>query len=270
MTGSAASITACVVARDEAGNLEDLLPTLRWADELLVLVDDASVDGSAQVAAELADRAEVRRFGSFAAFRNAALALAACPWILFVDADERVSDRLVAEVRAAAAASADRLAAGETLAPIGYWVPRRNVIFGRLMAGGGWWPDYQLRLLRVANARYDEARLVHEVAVLDGEAGHLAEPLLHLSYCTPGEFIARQRRYTDLEAHALAAGGAAFRRRSLVGQPVRELARRYVSLGGWRDGPVGLFLCLAMAYFVFKRVRLTRKMLPPGGAPPSW
>src|SRR5436190_20775512 len=98
---SVSGITACVIARDEAENLRELLPTLRWADEVIVLVDDATTDGSEDVAAKLADRVERHRFASFPAFRNTALELARCPWIFFVDADERVSPALAEEVRAA-------------------------------------------------------------------------------------------------------------------------------------------------------------------------
>jgi (heptosyl)LPS beta-1,4-glucosyltransferase len=251
------AITACVVARDAAADLKELLPTLRWAEEVLVLVDDASADESAAAARTLADRVEVRPFISFPAFRNMALDLASCDWIFFVDADERVSQPLAVEVRASVEATEALLAAGGE-ASVGYWVPRHNIIFGRLVEGGGWSPDYQLRLLRRDRARYDDARLVHEMVLLSGPAGHLAERLLHFNYDSPVDFVRRQRRYTAMEAEALRAEGTTFRARALVGQPLREFARRYFALGGWKDGPVGLFLSTALAYYAFKRVRLVR------------
>jgi glycosyltransferase involved in cell wall biosynthesis len=265
MTDNAATITACVVARDEAANLRELLPTLRWADELLVIVDDATRDDSMAVAGSLADRVEARPFRSFPAFRNAALDLAAHPWMFFVDADERISPALADEARHAAAASE----AGGAAAPVGYWVPRHNIIFGRLVQGGGWSPDYQLRLLRRDRARYDEDRLVHETVVLQGTAGYLEERLLHLNYDSPADFIRRQRRYTAMEAEMLRAEGATFRRRALVGQPMREFARRYLAFGGWKDGPVGLFLSAALAYYALRRVQLVRAGRPPASVRPG-
>jgi len=250
-------ITVCVIARDEAENLQDLLPTLRWADELLVLVDDRTNDDSAARARPLADRVEKRAFASFPAFRNMALDIAREPWVFFVDADERVSADLAAEARAAVSTSERSLAAGEAGAPVGYWVPRHNIILGQLIRGGGWAPDHQLRLLRRDKARYDESRVVHETVVLDGPAGYLAQHLLHLNYTSWPEFIARQRGYTALEAQALRSAGVTFARRALVGQPLREFVRRYLGLGGWKDGAVGLLLSLAMAYYAGERVRLT-------------
>lgn len=257
MTNDRSAITACVVARDAAADLSELLPTLRWAEELLVVVDDATQDDSEAVARPLADRVEVRPFVSFSAFRNTALELASRQWIFFVDADERVSPPLAAEATAAVEASEESLANGDE-APVGYWVPRHSIIFGRLVKGGGWSPDYQLRLLRRDRARYGEARFVHEVVLLDGPAGYLSERLLHFNYDSPADFIARQRRYTAMEAESLRAEGKTFRTRALVGQPVREFARRYFALGGWKDGPVGLFLSVALAYYAFRRVQLVR------------
>ena len=253
------TITACVIARDEAANLAELLPGLRWADEVLVLVDAATEDDSVAVATPLADRVELLPFVSFPVQRNAALALASGSWIFFVDADERVSQALADEVRAAVGTSERALAQSEEGAPVGYWVPRHNIIFGRLIRGGGWAPDYQLRLLRRGYAQYDESQPVHEIVTLDGPDGYLSERLLHLNYRTFGQFAAKQRRYTAMEAEALRAQGARYRARALVGQPLREFWRRYVGLGGWKDGPVGLYLSLAMAYYAFRRVELTRR-----------
>jgi glycosyltransferase involved in cell wall biosynthesis len=247
-----------VIARDEQANLAELLPTLDWADERLVLIDAATSDASFRVAQQHADRVESCRFISFPQMRNHALSLAHGDWVLFVDADERLSESLVAEVRAAVNASERRMQVGET-APVGYWIPRHNLIFGRLVRGGGWSPDYQLRLLRRLSARYDEARLVHEQVLLDGPSDHLHERLLHFNYASLRQFGAKQRQYTRLEAEELRAQGVHFRRRALVGQPLRELGRRYLALGGWRDGAVGLILALAMSYYAFQRVRLVRR-----------
>jgi glycosyltransferase involved in cell wall biosynthesis len=258
------TVTACVVARDEAENLAELLPTLNWADELLVVIDNATQDDSREIARAIADRVETRGFVSFSALRNAALDLVASDWVFFVDADERVSPALAAEARAAIAGATlphrgERPPAGDgEQTPVAFWVPRLNVMFGRLILGGGWYPDAQLRLLRRDAARYDEALLVHEQAQVSGPTGNLGEPLLHLNYRSFRQFIRKQRRYTELEARTLVQQGVRPRRRALLSAPLREFARRYVNLRGWVDGPVGLFLSLAMAYYAYERVRLAR------------
>ena len=217
-----------------------------------MLVDAASRDRTEQVAHACGARVEVRPFASFPAQRNLALDLARGEWVLFVDADERVSPALAAEVRAITARPAVD----------GYWIPRRNRILGRWMRGAGWWPDHQLRLLRRGRARYDEARLVHEVASVDGPTARLTEPLLHLNYATLPEFWRKQRRYAALAARGRAADPP--RARALLSLPLRELWRRFVTLHGYRDGPLGLVLSLLLAYFEWQTVRQARA---PAGRP---
>ena len=256
------AITACVIARDEADNLAELLPQLNWADERLVLLDGRTADASAIVATRQGARTETRPFRSFSAFRNEAMDLAQCRWIFFVDADERVSPELADEVRAAVANS-ERLSTAyppDSDTPVAYWVPRHNIMFGRLVQGGGWAPDYQLRLIRRGDGRYDESRPVHEVVNLDGPAGQLSERLLHFNYDSVSQFREKQSRYTALEAEALRASVGRPRLRALAAAPVREFVRRYFGLGGWVDGPIGLFLAFAMAYYAFRRVSLARRI----------
>jgi hypothetical protein len=160
-------------------------------------------------------------------------------------------------VRESATRSERLLTLNEPGAPTGYWVPRSNIILGRLVRGGGWAPDYQLRLLRRGRASYDESRTVHETVLLDGPAGYLTHGFIHYNYRSWSDFLVRQRGYTALEAQALREAGVRFRCRSLAGQPLREFAHRYLWLGGWKDGLLGLRLSLTMAYFAHKRVRLT-------------
>jgi glycosyltransferase involved in cell wall biosynthesis len=247
-TSSSPKISAVVLARDEADYIEPCLRSLAWADEVLVLLDPESRDATEAIARRLGARIEQRGFASFGALRNAGLELARGDWVLFVDADERVSPGLAAEIRQA-------VRGGDA----GYWIPRRNRILGRWMRGTGWYPDEQLRLLRRARARYDETRLVHEVATVDGPVGRLREPLIHLNYASLSEFWAKQRRYTALAARTRARAGRP-RARALLGAPLREFWRRFVTLHGYRDGALGLVLSLALAYFEWETVRQARAL----------
>jgi glycosyltransferase involved in cell wall biosynthesis len=234
-------LTAAIIARDEERHIGACLASVAGlADEVLLLLDERTADGTAAVAA--AHGATVRRepWRGFPAQRNRALDLARHPWVLFVDADERLTPELAAEIRAL-------LAAGPAAA--GYWIPRRNLFFGRALRGGGWYPDRQLRLLHRDAARFDESRLVHETAELAGPAGDLAGHLLHHNIEGLGELWAKQSRYALAEARTLYAAGRRARPRNFVGAPARELWRRFVALGGWRDGPLGLFLCATLAWF---------------------
>lgn len=234
----APTVSAVVIARDEADFVEGCLASVAWADERLVVLDAATTDETGALAEAAGARVEERPWVSFQRQRNVALGLARCDWVLFVDGDERVPPVLAHEVR-------ERLR--EEGAARGYWIPRRNVIAGVWVKHAGWWPDPQLRLLHRTSARYDESGVVHEVADLDGRAGALTEPLLHLNYETFAEFRAKQARYAVLEARTLWERGVRAKPRNLVLQPLREFRRRTVELGGYRHGLFGARLGFEMA-----------------------
>jgi len=236
-------ITAAIIARDEERNIVPCLQTLAWADERLVL-DGGSVDRTVALCRAMPGvHVAEREFDNFACQRNAAMGLAENDWILFVDADERVTPELAAEARAVVASPQRD----------GYMVPRFNCILGKVMRHTGWYPDYQLRLLDRRHGRYVESVPVHEIAELDcGEPGHLREHLLHYNYQTLTQFFRKQERYTDFEARQLLRAGKV-RWRSLLSMPAREFVRRYWTLQGYRDGGHGLLLSALMAYFTFRR-----------------
>lgn len=251
---SSTAVTAIVLTLDEEAHLPDCLRSLRWADAVLV-VDSGSRDATVALAREAGADVVAHPFANYARQRQFALGVAATRWVLFVDADERVSDTLAAEVRRvlSAAGSATVGAGGHdqrtAAQPAGYWIPRANEFWGRTLRGGGWWPDRQLRLLDCRRARFDPARGVHEVAELDGPAGALEAPLHHLNYASWAEFRAKQRAYARLEIERRRAEGWRLRPHQFVTQPVRTLWRRFVALQGWRDGWLGAALALHMAWY---------------------
>ena len=244
-------LTAVVLARDEAANIVRCLDALAWADERLVLVDAATTDRTAELAAEAGARVVWRAFDNYAAQRDAAIAAVQTAWLLFVDADEVVGSPLAAEIRAALVEAGDLA---------GFWIPRRNIICGRWVRHAGWYPDEQLRLLRRDRARYDPSRPVHELVVLDGPAGHLREPLIHFNYANLAQFRRKQARYARLEAQRLRSLGQRPRLHTYVLQPWREFRRRFLTLRGYREGALGLQLSLLLAWSTFQTYRELRRL----------
>jgi glycosyltransferase involved in cell wall biosynthesis len=238
-----ATLSVAIIARDEQRHIGAALASVvGLADETLVLLDDRTRDATALVAREHGARVVPAAWQNFSAQRNRALALCRSDWVLFLDADERVTLELAAEIRQVLGQPVSSCYAG-------YWMPRHNLFFGRALRGGGWYPDHQLRLVRRGRARYDEARLVHELAALDGEAGYLGGHLLHLNIERLDELWRKQTSYAIQEAQTLFLAGRRARWRNFVGAPAREFRRRFVSMAGWRDGALGLFLCATLAYF---------------------
>lgn len=235
------SLSVAIIARDEECYIAEALSSAApAADELVVLLDARTVDATAAIALRLGAAVAVEPWVSFPHQRNRALELCRGEWVLFLDADERLTPELLAELRRFKAAPADC---------DGYWIPRHNLYWGRRLRGGGWYPDRQLRLLRRSAARYDEERLVHELVQLRGPAGELSGHLLHINIESWDELHRKQRGYAVVEAQTLARAGIRARWRNLLLQPVREAWRRFVSWHGYRDGVLGLLLAVVMGYY---------------------
>ncbi|HKP51567.1 MAG TPA: glycosyltransferase family 2 protein [Chloroflexia bacterium] len=250
-------LTIVALAWNETEHLRACFASLKTLVDLtgaetLVLFDSAGDDATLKVAHEVADRVVIADFDNFAAQRNRALDLANSRWVFFIDPDERCTPRLAQEI-------AQVINGGDCAA---YRVPRRNFLFGHEVRHTGWSPDYQIRLLEREHCRYDESRRVHELPTVDGEIGTLKAKLVHYNYDTWGQFIAKQRAYSDLEAQALYESGRRASLKSIVGQPLRELKRRLIDYQGYRDGLLGISLSVAMALHVaqtFVKLRCLHK-----------
>ncbi len=248
----AVELAAVVLTRNEERHIGECLDSLAWADERVVF-DDLSTDRTLEIAQARGARVLQHRKENFAAQRDAALEAVEAEWILFVDADERATPALADEVR--------RVVRYEgTQARVGWWIPRHNYMLGHRMRGGGWYPDHQLRLLRRGKARYDPSRPVHEIVILDGEAGYLENVLVHYNYDTVAQFQQKMGRYTEFEASMLYEQGVRARPWTYVTMPLREFGRRFVTLGGYRDHVYGLLFCGLMAWYTLATYRRLRRL----------
>jgi (heptosyl)LPS beta-1,4-glucosyltransferase len=244
-------LVGIILTYNESKHITDCIESLRFCDEIVVF-DSFSSDDTMTLAMWAGVQLIQHLFTDYASQRNAALDTVSdvADWVLFVDADERVSEALGQEVRAAIEQ--------ENIA--GFRIPRHNYIFGKLTKGAGWYPDYQLRLLRVGKARYDTTRPVHEVVQLDGEMGTLQNPLIHYNYQDAAQFAAKQRRYVAYDAKILYEQGVRAKPHHLITQPLRHFWWRYVTLKGYQDGFHGLRLSALMAWYEYRKYRLLAEL----------
>ncbi len=222
-----------------------------------MLADSFSDDGTVEIAREKGAIVRSHKFVNFSVNRNLALADATelgADWVFFIDADERATPQLGAEIRRVI----------ETRPEAGWWVPRFNVMWGHTLKGGGWYPDAQLRLLKIGHAQYDPTREVHEIVQLDGSEATLTEHLTHYNYESLAHFHSKQNRYIDFEAQILHKQGIRAKAWTYFSMPAREFYRRYVTLKGYKDGWVGLELCGLMAWYMFVTYLRLRKLYQSG------
>ncbi len=242
------ALSAVVLTKNEEKNIADCVASLRWADEAVVL-DSFSQDGTVEAAREAGAIVIQNHFQNYAQQRNAAMDRVEADWILFVDADERVTPELAEEIQSLLVEEREEVL---------WWIPRHNYIFGRLTKGAGWYPDYQPRLLRRGHVHWE--RPVHEIAVADGSEGQLDHPLIHYNYDDLADFKARQERYNEIDARILYDEGVHPRIYTPYTQCLRQFWWRFVTLGGLRDGLHGLRLSALMAYYELKKYRCLRAL----------
>ncbi len=234
------TLSAVVIARDEAGMIERCLDRLAFADERLVVIDDRTTDDTAARArARGASVVEVV-FTTFSALRNQAIAAATGDWILFVDADERVTTALAAEVRSAIDGSADA-----------HRLRIQNWFYGSRIRDSGF-RERPIRLMRRSGAHF--VGDIHESLELPpgSEVPTLAEPLVHLSHRSVLHNLEKTAVYADIQAlEMLAAGHARVTRRSLAWTALSVLGRHLVVGRGYRDGTPGFVESMYQSFSIF-------------------
>jgi uncharacterized membrane protein len=232
-------LTVTVITLNEAANIGAALASAAWADEIIVL-DAGSTDGTVAIARQHATRVEVVDWPGYGAQKNRAAELASNDWILSLDADERITPELAAEIRQVL----------KTPKAGGYRIPRVTWYLGRWIRSTDWYPDLQLRLYDRRAARWN-LRPVHESVDLQGTPGRLRNEIQHYAYSGVSHHLRTIDRYTTLAADQWAVEG---RQTTAVAAAVHAMLaflRNYVLRGGIRDGAAGLLVSVLNSYYVF-------------------
>ena len=235
----AVPVTATVITLNEAANIEAALTSLSWADEIIV-VDSQSSDRTTEIARKFTDKVIVRPWPGYIAQKNFAAEQASHDWVFSLDADERVTPELAAEI--------EKLI-GEGPGAAGYRVPRVTFHLGRWMRSTDWYPDYQLRLYDRRRARWS-GRYVHESVKAEGPVGDLRSELQHFAYRDLAHHIQTMDRYTTLAAKQMFEEGRRTGLVDLMVHPPAAFFRNYVLRGGFRDGVPGLIVSAMNARYV--------------------
>jgi glycosyltransferase involved in cell wall biosynthesis len=251
----AAGLSVIVITRDEAQRLRGCLESVAFAGEIVV-VDSGSNDNTVAIANSMgAHVTETADWPGFGPQKNRALDLAAGPWVLSIDADERVTPRL-REAIVAAIGRADFEA---------YDFNRRSSYCGRMIAHSGWNPDFIVRLFRKGSARFSDD-LVHESLQVKGPVGRLEGELLHESFADFEAVLDKVNRYSTAGAHALHRKGVKGSVGKAVGHGLWAFVRTYVFKRGFLDGRLGLALALSNAEGTYYRY-LKLWLMQRGGTP---
>ena len=256
------TISAYIIACNEAEKIADAVKSVLWADEIVV-ADSHSTDGTDRIAAALGARIEQVPFEGFGRLRNQAVAACTGEWIFSLDADERCTAAVRDEILA--------LTAADPPADV-YFVPRRNYFMGRWIRHSGWYPDYrQPQLFRRGALSYRE-EAVHEgfVRHTDRAPGYLANAIWQFPFANLAQIQQKAMRYSTLGAARMASEGRGGGMGRALTHGLWAFVQHYVLKRGFLDGWPGFVIALGnfegTFYKYAKRCELDADWAPPAGA----
>jgi glycosyltransferase involved in cell wall biosynthesis len=233
-------LSVTVITKNEARDIGDALRSVAWADEIIV-VDSFSTDNTFAIARQHTDHVVQRAWPGYVDQKNHAASLASHDWIFSLDADERVTPELAAEIQRVLAEAPSKAA---------YRIPRVTWHLGRWVRTTDWYPDYQLRLYDRRSAQWT-GRYVHEAVTVRGDVGQLQAELQHFAYRDIADHLETIDRYTTYAAKQMHESGRHAGLLQIAGHPPLAFLRNYLAHGGIRDGAAGFIISSLNAYYVF-------------------
>jgi glycosyltransferase involved in cell wall biosynthesis len=247
-------ISATIITFNEEANIKPACDSVAWADEIVV-VDSGSTDQTRAIAETCGARVFTKDWRGFAAQKQFAVEQTTHEWIFSLDADERVSDELKNSIAQLREQSEEKLADG-------YRIPRRSYYQGRWIKGGGWYPDWQLRLFRKNRGSW-EPRLIHESVTMatGARVEKLAGNILHYSVRDAAHHHRMiGERYAPLAAQQMFEAGRRTSPLAIATAAPAAFVGSYILKGGFRDGLAGLTIASFAAHHAFlKHVMLWEK-----------
>jgi glycosyltransferase involved in cell wall biosynthesis len=240
---SDSGLSACIITCNEADRIEACLRSVAFCDEILV-VDSHSTDRTRELAAALGARVIERDWPGYRSQKQFAVEAARHDWVLCVDADERVSAPLRAEILALRAQGFAHAAGGS--------LPRITDYFGRFLRHGNAYPDRLVRLFDRRRGGWSGLE-IHENTRVSGPIVRLAGHLEHYSYRSLSDHQNRMQRYAELMAQAMYERGQRCGLARVLLNPQWRFVRGYLLRLGFLDGWRGLLFALIEAGYVRRK-----------------
>jgi glycosyltransferase involved in cell wall biosynthesis len=229
-------LSVAIITKNEAENLPGCLASVTFARQIVV-VDSGSTDATVKIASDFGCQVFEESWRGFGPQKQLALDRCTEPWVLVLDADERIPPETANMIAG--------IVAGDS-GPDGYSFPRRNYFQGRWIRHAGWWPDRVVRLFRRGRGRMTEAK-VHEAVVVDGPLAALDSPIDHLTESRLDRILQKIDRYSTLGAEEAFAAGKRSSVWSACMRAKLTFLQGYILRGGFLDGPQGLTLAVTDA-----------------------
>lgn len=237
-------LSALIITYNEEHNIKAVLENLDFADELIVL-DSFSTDKTVEIARSFQNVKVVQHpFENYALQRNHAISLAKNPWILFLDADERITAELKNEI-------IQTIQKKNSLAA--YNFHRTFMVKNAKLRFSSWQTDKIIRLFQKDKAHYSEQKIVHEKLIVTGEIGKLKNKLIHYSYNDYSSYRQKMINYGKLKAKEESIKGTNPTFFHFYIRPIYQFIYQYILRMGILDGKKGVIICYLNSLSVYVR-----------------
>ncbi len=244
-------LTVLIITYNEIGYIENCIDSVRFADEIIV-VDSYSTDGTFEHLSKDPDvRVLHNPFENFTQQKSFALKQASHDWVLFLDADEVVTEPLREEIQATVKSGSPHAA---------YWFYRKFMFADQPLHFSGWQTDKNYRLFRKSKARFSDRKLVHETLEVDGSSGILENRLVHYCYKNYADYRAKMLHYGKLKAKEDFYRERRFSYFLMLAKPAWKFLHHYIIRLGFLDGQKGITICYLNALSVMERYRELKKL----------
>ncbi|MBI5019879.1 MAG: glycosyltransferase family 2 protein [Ignavibacteriales bacterium] len=243
------NLSVIVITRNEEKNIEACLQSVAWAKEIIV-VDSQSTDRTVELAKKFTKKVFVKEWLGYAGAKNYALDNATSEWILWLDADERVTSELASEIKT--------IVHNVTNKFTGFEVARRAYFLGKWIKHCGWYPGYVVRLFKREKVRFDDSQ-VHEKVNIGGATGRLKHDLLHYTDDTLYHYMEKFNRYTTLATRDMKKSGKIFSLYDIIVRPPYLFFKMFILRRGFLDGMHGFILSIMSANYVFVKYAKLRE-----------
>ena len=233
-------ISAVVITKNEELNIRECLDTLVWADEI-VIIDSNSIDNTRAIASEFTNKIYTTDSDVFSEKRSMSFAKCSNDWILFVDADERITLRLKEEILSLTPAEG----------VYGYRLNRRNYYFGQWLKHSGVYPDKHIRLFNKLHASITP-RIIHEGVEVNGRVEELKNDFIHYSFRDMTHMMDKINLYSTLEAKEKQKNNKQISKAGVFTHALSAFLRVFISRKGYKDRSGGFFIsfCYSMVSFL--------------------
>lgn len=233
-------LSALVLTYNEEEMIEDCLKQLDFAHEIIVL-DQNSQDKTVKIASKYTPKIISSSIEGFDKNRNTLAAAAKGEWLLYIDADERLTKELISEIKQV-------IKSPRTPEFAAFYFPRKNIILGKWLKHGGWWPDFVPRLFKKDKLKgwYGQ---VHESPKVDGPIGYLKTPIVHLTARNISQMLKKTTEWAKIEAQLFQkANYPQVTIVKVVKSAVAEFLCRYLVKRGFLDGTIGLIEAIYQSF----------------------